>query len=90
MLLHTLPKKYTPDNLPAIQVKDYYNQQFTNARTAYYVTESDITGPMGADFIPFSDRKAAEEFMKDHAGREIWTFQRITVNIVKKAVQTHE
>jgi copper chaperone NosL len=40
------------------------------ASTAFYVAGSDILGGMGApEFVPFSKRAAAEEFVGEHGGR---------------------
>lgn len=72
-----------------ILVKDYYSQQLIDGRTALYVTGSDVYGPMGAEFIPFSSREAAESFLKDHHGTAILLFTEITPDTVQSMRKGH-
>ena len=44
---------------------------------------SDVYGPMGHELIPFSSQDGAENFMKDHHGKEILTFDKITPELIK-------
>ncbi len=66
-----------------MRVKDYYSLEWIAAREAYYVIGSDIYGPMGHEFIPFSSQKAAEAFLNDHHGKRIVKFSDITSDLVK-------
>lgn len=68
----------------SIFVVDYYNQKFIDARQAYFVINSDITGPMGHDFVPFADEKAAKEFQTEHKGKEIVRFSEVTGAVILK------
>lgn len=61
-----------------IWVKDYYTMAWLDGRKAYYVVGSDVHGPMGHEFIPFADQKAAQSFLKDHHGEAILAFDEIT------------
>jgi len=63
-------------------VKDYYSLQWLSAEKTFFVIGSDVYGPMGHELIPFSTREAAENFMKDHHGKEILTFDRITPELI--------
>ncbi|TKB07278.1 nitrous oxide reductase accessory protein NosL [Desulforhopalus sp. IMCC35007] len=65
-----------------IYVKDYYTQKWLDGRKAYYVTGSDIMGPMGHEFIPFDSTAAAENFFKDHQGKALLQFDEITLDLV--------
>lgn len=65
-LLLTLHAK-APDY---VQVQDYYTQTPTDGLRAWYVSGSDVTGPMGRDFIAFGDSSAAAEFWLDHGGQK--------------------
>ena len=49
-------------------VKDYQSKQATDARRAVFVYKSNIIGPMGADFVPFSKRADAEAFVAASGG----------------------
>ncbi len=68
----------------SIFVVDYYNQKFFDARQAYFVINSDVTGPMGHDFVPFADEKAAKEFQTEHKGKEIVRFSEVTEAMILK------
>lgn len=65
-----------PVNIKAIYVNDmgradieHPKGHWTDAKTALYVYGGDIMGPMGEALVPFSEMKAAEEYVKKHGGR---------------------
>ncbi len=64
-------------------VKDYYTLKFIDAKKAYFVQDSKILGPMGADFVPFGQESAAQDFLKEHTGKKILPFQEITPQRLK-------
>lgn len=66
----------------SLEVVDYYNQKFIDARNAYFVINSDITGPMGHDFVPFADQVAAKDFLQEHKGSAILTFKDVTASTI--------
>jgi copper chaperone NosL len=78
--LHDLAK-YAPghrrEDIAAIYVTDFYNLEKIDARHAVFVTGSDALGPMGHEFVPLASQADAKDFMKDHKGRHIYTFQQI-------------
>ncbi len=80
-------KKYNPGKKPvdidAVFVKDYYSMNFLDGDKAYYVSGSDIYGPMGRELIPFEKEADAREFMKDHKGKSILRFKDITGEVLK-------
>ena len=61
-----------------IRVNDYYTLKPVDARKAFYVVGSDVTGPMGHEFVPFSNKEAADSFSQDHHGTKTLTFDAIT------------
>lgn len=65
-----------------ILVTDYYSNRALDGKKAFYVIGSEVYGPMGKELIPFADRKYAETFMADHAGKKILTFGEITEKMV--------
>lgn len=73
-----------------IIVKDYYTQQWVDGREAVYVTGSDVFGPMGDELVPFSSREAAENFLKDHHGKQILTFDEVTPDLVQGMRKGHK
>ena len=78
-------KKYNHQktDISTIFVKDYYRLEWFDARKGYFIIHSDTYGPMGHEFIPFSDKEAALAFMADHHGKQILTFSEITNSLVE-------
>ncbi len=88
---------FTPEDYGAgsakvveIVVKDYYTQEWLDAKQAVYVTGSDVHGPMGNEFIPFKNQASAENFLKDHHGKEIIPFKDITAELVQSMRKGHK
>ncbi|MDG4476719.1 nitrous oxide reductase accessory protein NosL [Thiovibrio frasassiensis] len=69
--------------LQKIWVKDYYTLTWLDGRAAWYVIGSDVYGPMGHEFIPFSSAAAAENFRKDHKGTKVLRFEEISEPLVQ-------
>ncbi|MFT5700773.1 MAG: copper chaperone NosL [Desulforhopalus sp.] len=87
MAFYFEPKSFGAKNekqTGTIYVKDYYTQKWLDGTTAVYVVGSDIMGPMGHEFIPFDSTSAAENFMKDHKGKKLYTFHEITLEQVTR------
>lgn len=80
-------KKYNPtqdlSSIAFIYVTDYYSMTLIDGRSAWYVFDSDVFGPMGRELIPFERKADAAEFMKDHAGKKLLRFESITPDIIK-------
>jgi nitrous oxide reductase accessory protein NosL len=80
-------QKYSPsrkrDDITQIRVTDYYSLGFIDGSKAFYVTGSDIYGPMGKELIPFEKEAAAREFLKDHKGKAVLRFQDIDKDVMK-------
>jgi nitrous oxide reductase accessory protein NosL len=71
------------DDIDEIYVTDYYSLELIEAKTAFYVIGSDVYGPMGHELIPHKDRASAEEFLTDHKGTRILTFEEVTTDVIK-------
>ncbi|MDP1733904.1 MAG: nitrous oxide reductase accessory protein NosL, partial [Sulfuritalea sp.] len=72
------------EDMAAIWVTDFYNLQLVDARTAWYVIGSDVLGPMGHEFVPLVTKEDAADFLKDHKGRRILTFEQVTKDLPLK------
>jgi nitrous oxide reductase accessory protein NosL len=72
-----------PSDIRSIFVTDYYEVQTTDAVSAFFVVGSDVYGPMGRELIPFVTEKDAQEFMKDHAGKQVLSFGEVSAEILK-------
>jgi nitrous oxide reductase accessory protein NosL len=79
--------RYTPGkrqaDVVALSVKEYYLLATIDARTAFFVIGSDVSGPMGSELIPFKTEKDAASFKLDHKGKRILRFNEITQQTIK-------
>lgn len=73
---------HTGNEISRIAVTEYYDLKKINARTAFFVIDSDVRGPMGRELVPLASRADAEEFMADHKGRGILTFSEVTPDMI--------
>jgi nitrous oxide reductase accessory protein NosL len=71
-------------DIDSIYVTDYYDIKIIDGYKAFYVAGSDVYGPMGHELIPFEKQAGAEQFMLDHKGKSLLTFEEITYDRVKK------
>ena len=80
-------QKYNPSKkrggITQVHVTDYYSLGFVDGFKAFYVSGSDIYGPMGKELIPFEKEPAAREFLKDHKGKAVLRFQDINKDVMK-------
>jgi nitrous oxide reductase accessory protein NosL len=70
-------------DITAIYVTNYYTLGLIDGYRAFYVSGSDVSGPMGKELVPFDKKTDAKEFMKDHKGRSILTFKEINASVIK-------
>lgn len=66
------------EDITGIYVTDFYNLERIDARKAYFVSGSDVLGPMGHEFVPLANKADADDFLKDHKGKKLYTFERVT------------
>lgn len=82
------PERYRPEisrkSVLAIHLKDYYTLEFIDGRQAFFVTGSDIRGPMGKELISFARREDAAGFLQDHDGRRLVPFAEITPALLQE------
>ncbi|MEY2631842.1 MAG: hypothetical protein RIR00_496 [Pseudomonadota bacterium] len=74
--------KYAPGHreadLAGLYVTDFYNLQRIDARRARFVIGSDVLGPMGHELVPLDSAGDAQDFLKEHKGRRILSFDGVT------------
>lgn len=75
---------YRKEDIAAIQVTDFYNLERIDARQAWFVTGSDVLGPMGHEFVPLATRADADDFFKEHRGKGLFNFEQITAEMPGK------
>ncbi|MCP4078354.1 MAG: nitrous oxide reductase accessory protein NosL [Gammaproteobacteria bacterium] len=71
-------------NIVSIGVTEYYSLSLIDARKAYYVIGSDVLGPMGHELIPLETLDDAKEFLADHKGTKILTFDQVDTKLPAK------
>lgn len=80
--------RYTPGKRQAdivtLSVKEYYSLAMIDARAAFFVSGSDVYGPMGNELIPFRTEKDAASFKLDHRGKRILRFNEITRQTIQQ------
>jgi nitrous oxide reductase accessory protein NosL len=72
---------YDRAKIKKMKVTNYYTLKAIDAKRAYYVYDSKVYGPMGRELIPFSTKKEALNFIRDHGG-ELMRFNQITPKLV--------
>jgi len=76
------PRKKQSD-VAVVFVTGYYALAPIDGRLAWYVTGSDVNGPMGHELVPFATEAEAREFSRDHKGKQILRFNQITPATLK-------
>jgi copper chaperone NosL len=66
-----------------VAVTDYYGVKTLDARDAFFVVGSDVLGPMGHELVPLATKQDAEEFMADHKGKRILSFDQVGAELLK-------
>jgi nitrous oxide reductase accessory protein NosL len=78
--------RYTPGkrqaDIVSLTVKEYYSLKMIDAKSAFYVSGSNVFGPMGKELIPFAAEKDAASFMNDHKGKRLLRFKDITPAVI--------
>ena len=83
---------YERSKISEMLVTDFYTLEGIDAKDAFYVTGSDLYGPMGNELIPFKTLKSAKGFKEDHKGEKIVRFNEISPVMVMAldGVEYHE
>lgn len=72
-----------PGDIAVVAVTDYYGVKTLDARGAFFVVGSDVLGPMGHELVPLASKQDADEFMADHKGKRILTFDQVGAELLK-------
>jgi nitrous oxide reductase accessory protein NosL len=70
-----------------LRVQEYYDRTFRDAAGLRFVEGGDVTGPMGADFVPV-DPSRATKFIQDHGADRALSLDEITVAVLTGAGAT--
>jgi len=70
-----------------IYFKDYLKEHWLEAGKTFFVTGSEIMGPMGIEFLPVDSMQAAEEIKTQEKGQNIIHFKEINRQYMIKAAK---
>lgn len=72
-----------PADIAAVFVTNYYDLSMVDGMAAYFVTGSDVYGPMGRELVPFAKESEARDFLKDHKGKTVIRFREVTTAVLR-------
>lgn len=75
--------KRKQQEIAALYVTSYYTLNPIDGRKAWYVTGSDVFGPMGRELIPFENEAEAREFKTDHKGKALLKFPEVNAGTLR-------
>ncbi len=82
--------KHRNQDVGQIYVRDWGKWTWTDARKAYFLSGSTLTGPMrGPDYAAFSTRKAAEGMAASAVGGKVMTFDEALVEVAAEGHGHH-
>ena len=79
---HYRPGRSAAD-VGAVYVTDYYTLAPIAAADVFFMVGSNVYGPMGHELIAFAAADQAQEFLRDHRGREILRFDAVTPELLR-------
>jgi nitrous oxide reductase accessory protein NosL len=71
-------KEKLKDDISEIYVTEYYTTALRKVREVYFITGSDVKGPMGEELVPVMGEAPAKTFIHDHGGKKMLKFDEIT------------
>jgi nitrous oxide reductase accessory protein NosL len=74
--------RHSTDRVAAMWVTEFYGLTRIDARKAFYVIGSDVLGPMGHELVPLETEADALDFLKEHKGRRIVSFDQVTPEMI--------
>jgi len=76
-----------PKPVAEIYFKDYLKESWLEAGKTFFVTGSEIMGPMGIEFLPVDSEQAAKELKKQEKGEDIVHFKEINREYMTRAAK---
>ena len=70
-------------NVASVFVTNYYDGEVIAARSAVFVSGSNVMGPLGPELVPHRSLEAAQDFAQDHDGCLILRFDEVTSAILR-------
>jgi copper chaperone NosL len=66
------------EDIEGVFVTEYYSTRMLPADQVFFISGSDIPGPMGDEFIPVKGDEESREFIRDHGGDKRLILEEIT------------
>ena len=82
------PEKYTDgkvrkDEIAHFRVREWFTGKMMEAESLYFLTHSQMKGPMGMDLVPVKDEAKGKKLMGEHMGR-LMHFRDISKEFIKR------
>ncbi len=61
---------------------EYYSTKLLHVSEVFFVTHSDVMGPMGEELVHVQSKDAAETFKQEHHAKDIFTFEQVISDII--------
>ncbi len=74
-----------PKAISKIYFKDYLKESWLEADKTFFVSGTEVMGPMGIEFLPVDSEQAANELNKQEEGKDIVHFKKINQHYMIKA-----
>jgi nitrous oxide reductase accessory protein NosL len=71
-------KQKSSADIAGIYVTEFYTTKLMAAEDLFFVTGSDVMGPMGKELVPIDGEKNAQTFRKDHGGEKVMRLEEVT------------
>ena len=68
----------------ALRAQEFYSRAWTDGEALRFAVGSDVTGPMGPDFVPVAAEQV-EKFAKDHGAQATYPLSAITREVIEQA-----
>ncbi len=75
-------------DITLIRVIDHKTHDWIDARSAWFISGSSVSGPMGEELITFSDQEEARRFFREKRGAALLSFAEVTPAILEELTGT--
>jgi copper chaperone NosL len=82
-LLDPVKYGFAEATIKDVYVTGFGTKKFIDAKKAFFVTGTGLTGGMGSEVIPAGTRVAAEELMTEHQGKHVIAYTEVKLDDLK-------
>ena len=69
---------HSREQITSLWITEYYSTVLLPAAEAYFITGSDVLGPMGHELVPVQGVGRAKTFLRDHHGKSMVAFEELS------------